>query len=67
MSACYYPTEGFSAILDIKLPLKLKDSNRFGSLYNIENMHFGKALYGLGASINLIPLSIFKRLGVGEA
>ena len=28
---------------------------------------FGKALCDLGASINLMPMSIFKKLGIGEA
>ncbi|XP_049349787.1 uncharacterized protein LOC125814378 [Solanum verrucosum] len=32
---------------------------------NDERMHFTKALCGLGAIINLIPLSIYKKLGLG--
>ena len=30
------------------------------------NAVFGKALCDLGANINLMPLSIFKKLGLGE-
>ena len=31
------------------------------------NHHFSKVLCDLGASINLMPMSIFKKLGIGEA
>ena len=29
-------------------------------------LHFANALYDLGASINLMPLSIYKKLGLGD-
>ena len=29
-------------------------------------LHFAKALCDLGASINLMPLSIYKKLGLGD-
>ena len=29
-------------------------------------LHFAKALYGLGASINLMPLSIYRKLGLDD-
>ena len=60
-------TEECSAILQGKLPQKLKDPGSFTIPYTIENTIFKRALCDLGASINLIPLSIFRRLGLGEA
>ena len=60
-------TEECSAILQKKLPQKLKDPGSFIIPYNIGNSIFERALCDLGASINLMPLSIFRRLGLGEA
>ena len=60
-------TEECSAILQRKLPQKLKDPGRFTIPCTIGNAIFERALCDLGASINLMPLSIFKRLGLGEA
>ena len=59
--------EECSAILQRKLPQKLKDPDSFTIPYTIGNSIFERALCDLGASINLLPLSIFKRLGLGEA
>ena len=60
-------TEECSAILQRKLPQKLKDPSSFTIPCTIRNSIFERALRDLGASINLMPLSIFKRLGLGEA
>ena len=60
-------TEECSAILQQKLSQKLKDPGSFTIPCTIGNAIFERALCDLGASINLIPLSIFKRLGLGEA
>ena len=60
-------TEECSAILQRKLPQKLKDPGSFTIPCTIGNAIFERALCDLGANINLIPLSIFKRLGYGEA
>ena len=60
-------TEECSAILQRKLPLKLKDPGSFIIPCKIGNSIFERALCDLGASINLMPLSIFIRLGLGEA
>ena len=60
-------TEECSAILQRKLPQKLKDPGSFTIPCTIGNAIFERALCDLGASINLMPLSIFKRLGLGEA
>ncbi|XP_022859682.1 uncharacterized protein LOC111380372 [Olea europaea var. sylvestris] len=60
-------TEECSAILQHKLPLKLKDQGSFTIPCNIGNLYIDKALRDLGASINLMPLSLFRKLGLGEA
>ena len=60
-------TEECSAIFQRKLSQKLKDPGSFTIPCTIGNAIFERALCDLGASINLMPLSIFKRLGLGEA
>ncbi|XP_062118743.1 uncharacterized protein LOC133832413 [Humulus lupulus] len=52
--------------LQKKLPQKVKDPRKFTIPCTIGGSSFDKALCDLGASINLMPLSIFKKLGVGE-
>ena len=59
-------SEECSAILQKKLPPKLKDPGRFTISCAIGNTVFERALCDLGASINLIPWSIFKKLKLGE-
>ena len=59
-------TEEYSAILQRKLPQKLKDPGSFTIPCTIGNAIFERALCDLGASINLMPLSIFKCLGLGK-
>ena len=59
--------EECSAILQRKLPQKLKDLGSFTIPCTIRNANFERDLCDLGASINLMPLSIFRRLGLGEA
>ena len=60
-------TEECSAILQRKLSQKIKDLGSFTIPCTIETSIFERALCDLGASINLMPLSIFRRLGLGEA
>ena len=60
-------TEECNAIIQKKLPHKLKDPVSFSIPCTIGNAVFERALCDLGASINLMPLSIFRRLGLGEA
>ena len=60
-------TKECSVILQRKLPHKLKDPGSFSIPCTIGNFIFERALCDLGASINLMSLSIFKRLGLGEA
>ncbi|KAL5578338.1 hypothetical protein UlMin_020037 [Ulmus minor] len=55
-----------SAVLQNKLPPKLKDPGSFTIPCSIGNQYFGKALCDLGASINLMPMSIFKNWGLGK-
>ncbi|KAJ8749541.1 hypothetical protein K2173_025736 [Erythroxylum novogranatense] len=59
-------TEECSAILQKKLPPKLKDPGSFTIPSVIGTQIFGKALYDLGASINLMPISVFRKLGMGD-
>ncbi|XP_062103150.1 uncharacterized protein LOC133814170 [Humulus lupulus] len=59
-------TEGCSAMLKSKIPPKLKDPGSFTIPCSIGGRDVGRALCDLGASINLMPMSIFKKLGIGE-
>ncbi|GKU88727.1 hypothetical protein SLEP1_g2957 [Rubroshorea leprosula] len=58
--------EECSAILQNKLPPKLKDPGSFSIPCIIGNVNFDKALCDLGASINLMPFHVFRKLGLGE-
>ncbi|KAM6543087.1 hypothetical protein CsatB_007534 [Cannabis sativa] len=60
-------TEGCNAMLKSKIPPKLKDPGSFTIPCSIRGRDVGRALSDLGASINLMPMSIFKMLGIGEA
>ncbi|XP_063946016.1 uncharacterized protein LOC135151483 [Daucus carota subsp. sativus] len=59
-------TEECSAVLQQKLPPKLKDPGSFTIPCTIGPLSFDKCLCDLGASINLMPLSVFKKLGLPE-
>ena len=56
-----------SSIFQKKLPPKLKDPGSFTIPCSIGNSIFEKALSDHGAIINLMPLFIFRKLGLGEA
>jgi hypothetical protein len=58
--------EECSAIIQRKLPLKLKDPSSFTIPCVIGNIEVGRALCDLGASINLMPLSILQKVGIKE-
>ncbi|KAK4263287.1 hypothetical protein QN277_028723 [Acacia crassicarpa] len=60
-------TQECSDMLTNRLPPKLKDPGSFTIPYAIGPNYSGKALCDLGASINLVPMSIFKQLAVGKA
>ena len=55
-----------SAIIQQKLPAKMKDPSRFTILCSIGKYEFKKALCDSSASINLMPLSVVQRLSLGE-
>ncbi|XP_039684971.1 uncharacterized protein [Medicago truncatula] len=59
-------SENCSAILQTKLPPKLKDPGAFTIPCSIGPVDIGRALCDLGASINLMPLSMMKKIGGGE-
>ncbi|XP_050898002.1 uncharacterized protein LOC127104905 [Lathyrus oleraceus] len=60
-------TETCSAILQgMKVPVKKKDRGFLTIPCAIGDRSFKKALIDLGASVSLMPLSIYKRLGIGK-
>ncbi|CAN6691606.1 unnamed protein product [Malus baccata var. baccata] len=59
-------TEQCNAVLLHKLPPKKQDPWSFTISCTIGNSHFKRALIDLGASINLMPFSVFQRLRQGE-
>lgn len=59
-------TEQCSAILQRKIPKKLKDPGSVTIPCTIGDRTFKKALIDLGASVSLMPLSIYKKLGIGR-
>ncbi|XP_039033528.1 uncharacterized protein LOC120169462 [Hibiscus syriacus] len=50
-----------------KLPPKQKDSGSFIIPCSIGDRYVGRTLFDLGLSVNLIPNSIFLKLGMGNA
>ena len=55
-----------SAIIQQKLPKKMKDPGSFTIPCSIGKYGFKKALCDSGASINLMPLSVLQRLSLGK-
>ena len=55
-----------SAVIKRGLPEKMKDPGSFTIPYTIGEFEFQKALCDSGASINLMPYSIAKKLSLGE-
>ncbi|XP_068498131.1 uncharacterized protein [Phaseolus vulgaris] len=53
---------GCSAIIQKSLPQKSRDPGSFTLPVTIGNLTIGKALLDLGASINLMPLSMLKKI-----
>ncbi|XP_070017784.1 uncharacterized protein [Nicotiana sylvestris] len=60
-------THTCSAVVTRPIAEKLSDRGIFTICCTIGNFAFAKALCDLGASINLMPLTIYKRLGIGKA
>ncbi|KAH9745285.1 hypothetical protein KPL70_004012 [Citrus sinensis] len=59
-------TQECNQMLQSKIPQKMKDPGSFIIPCFIGTEYNGKALCDLRASINLMPLSVFKQLGVSE-
>ncbi|RVW20760.1 hypothetical protein CK203_113245 [Vitis vinifera] len=59
-------TEQVSAIIQCKSPLKYKDPGCPTISVMIGGTVVEKALLDLGASVNLLPYSVYKQLGLGE-
>ena len=55
-----------SAIATRSLVQKKEDPGAFTILCTVGSLYFTKPLCDLGARINLIPLSIYKKLGLGD-
>ena len=55
-----------SAIIQQKLPAKMKDPGSFTIPCSIGKYEFKKALCDSGASMSLMPLSVVQRLNLGE-
>ena len=59
-------TEQVSAIIECKTPVKYKDPGCPTISVNIGDFSVEKALLDMGASVNLLPYSMYKQLGLGE-
>ena len=59
-------TEHVSALIQCKYPVKYKDPGSPTIPVNIGGSCITKALLDLGASVNLMPHSVYKQLGLGE-
>ena len=59
-------TEQVSAIIQSKNPVKYKDPGSPTISVNIGGTCIDKSLLDLGASVNLLPYSVYKQLGLGE-
>ncbi|GJY24103.1 hypothetical protein Tco_0397761 [Tanacetum coccineum] len=55
-----------SALLRNQLPPKEQDPRSFILPYSIRRLDFNKALADLGASISIVPFSMYKRLWMGK-
>ncbi|XP_061376358.1 uncharacterized protein LOC133318386, partial [Gastrolobium bilobum] len=55
-----------SAFIQQKIPAKLRDPGSFNIPITIDDIAIGRAICDLGANINLMPLSIYKSLGIEE-
>ena len=59
-------TATYSAVIQRSLLVKIQDPGSFTIPCTIGNSEMRKALCDSGASINLMPLSVVKRLNLGE-
>ena len=61
-----FSTEQVSAIIQSKNPVKYKDPGSPTISVNVGGTCIDKSLLDLGASVNLLPNSVYKQLGLGE-
>ena len=66
MKKTAFLAEQASAVIDSKTPPKYKDSGCPTVACQIGNQSCGQALLDLGASMNLMPYSVYLQLGLGE-
>ncbi|RVX11227.1 Retrovirus-related Pol polyprotein from transposon 17.6 [Vitis vinifera] len=59
-------SQGYKCHHSSKSPVKYKDPGCPTISVNIGGTHVEKALLDLGASVNLLPYSVYKQLGLGE-
>src|ERR1044072_6122322 len=59
-------TEEASAIIQKKAPVKMKDPGKFMLPVEFEGKGGTNGLIDLGTSVNLMPLTMCERLGIGE-
>ncbi|GJX67772.1 putative reverse transcriptase domain-containing protein [Tanacetum coccineum] len=62
----FYRSTRCSAVLLNKLPSKEKDLGSFTIPCDIGQLHINNALADLGASISLMPYTMYEKLGLGE-
>ncbi|XP_070015864.1 uncharacterized protein [Nicotiana sylvestris] len=60
-------TQTCSAVVTKPMAQKMSDLGSFTIPCTIESYAFAKALCDLGASINLMPLAVYTKLGIGRA
>ncbi|XP_056688109.1 uncharacterized protein [Spinacia oleracea] len=59
-------TENYSAIILNQMPPKLKDPGSFSIPCAIKTLEISNALCDLGASVSLMPYSVYTKLEVGD-
>ena len=59
-------TEQVSSIIQSRIPIKYKDPGCPTVTCRIGEHHIERALLDLGASMNLLPYSVYMQLGLGE-
>ena len=66
MNKIAFLIEQVSSIIQCKTPVKYKDPRSPTILVNIRRTCVERALLDLGVSVNLLPYSVYKKLGLGE-
>ena len=59
-------TEQVSSIIENKTSVKYKDLGCPTISFTIKDTYLEKTLLDLGASVNILPYSVFKQFGLGE-